>query len=237
MIERHKVAAFPLDMDKYTSVALSLHFSPRHCMSLDTRLRILIADDHKLVREMLGLLLQNQDEFAVDMAETLPETLERIMSAGEYDIILLDIVMPGMGGLLGVKQVIKANAKGAVVLFSGQLRDSFVQDALSHGARGFIPKNLPPSHFLDALRLVSSGQVFLPPDAPKASQPPPVRAIAELGPQEQRVLSLLCDGLSNKAIARELDLSEASVKSLMRSLCTKIGARNRTEAALIARGD
>lgn len=204
-------------------------------MSPDPRLRLLIADDHKLIREMLGMLLQNREDFAIDMAENLPEALALISANGSYDIVLLDIVMPGMGGMIGVKQVIAANRRGAVVLFSGQLRDSFVQEAISSGARGYIPKSLPPSSFLSALRQIATGQVFLPNGSATPANPMPVAVHSALTAQEQRVLTLLCDGLSNKAIARSLDLTEASVKTLMRSLCTKIGARNRTEAALIAR--
>lgn len=202
-------------------------------MSQKPPTRLLIADDHQLVREMLRMLL-NEGEFAIDTAESLPDALAHIESAGGYDIVLLDVLMPGMGGLIGVKKAIAANTAGAVVILSGDLRQSFVKDAMAHGARGYIPKSMPALSFIEALRQIAAGKTYLPikhVDAPQVAPP----ELANLSTQERRVLTFLCEGMSNKAIANAMDLTEITIKTHMRGLCAKIGARNRTEAALIAR--
>jgi two-component system nitrate/nitrite response regulator NarP len=204
-------------------------------MSAANKIRLLIADDHKLVRDMIEMLMANRDGYCFETADSLPDVLDKIATSGSFDIILLDLIMPGMGGMIGVKRVIEANRAGAVVLFSGQVPPGFVRNALASGLRGYIPKSLPPTAFLEALHKISGGEIYLPDSHPAPPSRETGLALSLLSPQEYRVLTLLCEGMSNKAIARLLDLTEANIKTQMRSLCAKIGARNRTEAALIAR--
>jgi two-component system nitrate/nitrite response regulator NarL len=204
-------------------------------MSVPSPISILIADDHQLVREMIAMVLDGAGDFAVKSVGSLPEALDQIAQDGPFDIVLLDVLMPGMGGLIGVRQAIAANIGAAVVILSGDLRRSFVQEAIALGARGYIPKSLPARSFVEALRQVASGKTFLPLHMTKTEAPPFRQRLVNLSPQEQKVLEYLVDGRSNKEIAREMDLTEVTIKSHMRSLCAKIGARNRTEAALIAR--
>lgn len=199
-----------------------------------TSIKLLIADDHQLVREMLVMLMRAYPDFAVQTAESLPGALAAIQEAEGFDLVLLDVNMPGMSGLAGVGQSVRANPGGAVVLLSGALRHGFVTDAIALGARGYIPKSLPARDFVDALYRILGGETYVPHANHTDVPPPEGPEMAQLTGQEHRVLALLCEGLPNKAIARELGLTEVTVKAHMRSLCAKIGARNRTEAALIA---
>ncbi|MFN3292292.1 MAG: response regulator [Gemmobacter sp.] len=194
---------------------------------------VLIADDHLLVRDTLVHYLQAGGDLRVDAAGSFAEALDRARTQGPYDVVLLDVVMPGMSGLESIQHMVAANDGGAVVLISGQLPHGLIDAAVRAGARGFVPKHLPASTLRHALRQVIAGRVYLPPemhaDLPRALPP----ALAHLTPQEARVLRHLCEGRSNKEIARAMDLTEVTIKTHMRAVCTKLEARNRTHAALI----
>ena len=191
---------------------------------------LLVADDHLLLRDTLVALLSARGGFALTTAGTLDESLAAIRSHGRFDVILLDYVMPGMNGLTGVAEVVAANAGGAVVVMSGNVARSTVDLALQVGARGFVPKTLSPLQLAEALARVAEGGVWLPPDHDRDAA---AVVLPGLTPQETRVLRYLCEGLSNKEIAREMDLTEITIKTHMRSVCVKLGAKNRTQAALI----
>ncbi|WP_323038320.1 response regulator transcription factor [Gemmobacter sp.] len=194
---------------------------------------VLIADDHLLLRETLVHFLTREPGFQVTTAGTLAETLDRIATQGPFDVVLLDVVMPGMQGLPGVSEVVAANIGGAVVVMSGSVQRSFVEGAMQRGARGYVPKTLPARALAEAMRQVASGRSYLPVDLHADSNLALPPGLAHLSPQEMRVLRFLCQGLSNKEIAREMDIGEVTVKTHMRAICTKLGARNRTQAALI----
>lgn len=198
-----------------------------------TEISVLVADDHLLLRETLVQFLSREPGFRVRSVGSLAETLSRIAADGPYDIVLLDVVMPGMNGLAGIEAAIAANKGGAVVVLSGNVPRSFVDNAVKRGARGFVPKTLPADALAAALRLIASGKVYLPVEhyvEPTSQRPP---GLAQLSPQETRVLRFLCKGMSNKEIAREMTLTEITIKTHMRAICSKLGARNRTHAALI----
>lgn len=195
--------------------------------------RILIADDHTLVREVIASYLTTQGNAAVRGTDTLDGALAKIAKHGPFDLVMLDLAMPGMNGLGGLKQTMEANAKHPVVLFSGQAPREVVFEALQLGAAGFIPKSLPARSLLNAVKFVLSGEVFLPANyhaAPSVETP----AGNLLNERELQVLRGVRNGLMNKEIARELDLREATVKMYMRAICSKLGVKNRTQAALMA---
>lgn len=199
-----------------------------------TGLSVLIADDHLLVRDTVAHYLAAEGDVTVALAETLPEALRAIDARGRFDVVLLDVGMPGMDGLAGIERAVAANGGGAVVLFSGGLKRAFVADAVARGARGFIPKTLPARSLIHALRFVAEGRVYLPVQFLSEESAGNGAPLAGLTPQEGRVLRHLCAGMSNKEIARAMDLSEVTIKTHMRAICHKLGAKNRTHAAMIA---
>lgn len=196
---------------------------------------VLIADDHKLLAESLEMYLKADGGFTPERAETLDEALKLIAEKGGYDVVLLDLDMPGMGGLAGLERAIAANPNGRVVLFSGQARQEAALRAMELGAAGFMPKTLSPKSLATAVRFVAAGEVYFPSSMARSrsrteGQPGEV----QLSQREHQVLRGICDGATNKDIAADLQLTEVTVKMYVRSVCTKLRAANRTQAAIIA---
>ena len=196
---------------------------------------VLIADDHKLLAESLQLYLSADGGFVTDRAESLDEALECIARKGGYDVVLLDLDMPGMAGLSGIERAIGANTRGRVVLFSGQARQEAALRAMEIGAAGFMPKTLSPKSLVAAIRFVAAGETYFPSSMARgrtrtSSQPGDV----QLSNRELQVLRGICDGRTNKDIAADLSLTEVTVKMYVRSVCTKLKASNRTQAAITA---
>lgn len=194
-------------------------------------MHVLVADDHGLVRESIGMVLKSNDFRSVDYAESLPSALEQVRTAGKYDLILLDYNMPGMNGLDGLYEMLAVADKTPVALLSGAVPPDIVDRALKVGAAGYIPKTLSSRSMVSAARFMIAGEVFAPIDYMQG------RAGADpyLSPRENEVLRGICKGQSNKEIARDLDLQEVTIKLYVKTLSRKLGARNRTHAAMIAR--
>lgn len=195
---------------------------------------VLIADDHKLLAESLALYLTADGGFATDRAETLDEALERIATTGGYDVVLLDLDMPGMGGLAGIERAISANKEGRVVLFSGQARQEAALRAMELGAAGFMPKTLSPKSLAAAVRFVAAGEVYFPSSLARSRPMNGRSGEVQMSSRELQVLRGICEGQTNKDIAADLSLTEVTVKMYVRSVCTKLKASNRTQAAITA---
>lgn len=195
--------------------------------------RILIADDHDLVRETVAAYIQDSGDFVVDQTSNLPDTLALIKSAGAYDLVLLDFTMPGMKLPEGLLQTMEINGSNPVALLSGTASPEVARRALSSGAAGFLPKTMAPETLISAVHHLLAGgiytpQHFLESDAAKIAGP-------HLTPRELDVLQGLCEGKANKEIARDLDVQEVTIKLHVKTLSRKLNARNRTHAAMIAR--
>ena len=201
-------------------------------------MRLLIADDHDLVRETLAMLLTRELDATCDQADTLPAALSRIAKGVRYDLVLLDYVMPGMNGLEGLRRAAKANGDGGVAVISGLAPDHIARDALNAGACGFITKTMPAKSVVSAVRFMLAGETYAPAtllvtdDRSVVNEHP---LLGNLTPRERQALHALCRGQANKEIARDLGLTEVTVKLHVRTLCRKLGARNRTHAAMLAR--
>jgi two-component system, NarL family, nitrate/nitrite response regulator NarL len=198
-----------------------------------TQTSVLIVDDHLLVSETLSASLVAEGSCELDIAVDLKAAAAKIAENGRYDVVLLDYQLPGVLGLQGLRQLVEANG-GGVALFSGVAGWSIVQAAMEHGASGFIPKTVPIKTLIHAIKFIADGEVYLPSDYLRrfsGGESP------ELGlkPREMRVLAHLCEGLQNKEIGREVGIDEVIVKMDVKSICRKLGVRNRTEAALAAR--
>jgi DNA-binding NarL/FixJ family response regulator len=141
-----------------------------------------------------------------------------------------------MNGLSGLETAISMKGATHVALFTGDTSRSLAEKALEVGAAGFIPKTLPAKSLINAIRFMAMGEQYLPAGFMTATQPEDRHPLAQMLTQRERqVLKGLTEGKSNKVIARDLDLSEPTIKLHFKTLYRKIGARNRTQAALIAR--
>lgn len=200
-------------------------------------MRILIADDHDLVRDTIMLFLEAEGGAQVTAAGTLPEALAAIESQPRFDLVILDVNMPGMNGIDSLKQVMALQGGQRVALISGTASAEIAEQALSLGAAGFLPKTLSAKSLANAVRFMAMGEQYAPLGFLRAAQeeaaPHPLTQL--LSGREVSVLRGLISGKANKEIARDLGITEPTVKLHMKTLYRKIGAHNRTQAALIAR--
>lgn len=197
-------------------------------------LRMLIADDHDLVRDTLALMLERESDIAVVHAGDFAAAAARIRADGPFDLVLLDYGMPGMEGLEGLRAALALNGGRPVALMSGLASREVAEEALRMGAAGFLPKTLPARSLMNAVRFMAAGEIYAPAAFMTAADPAPA-APGGLTPREREVLGCLCEGLANKEIARRLALHESTVKLHIKTLSRKLGARNRTHAAMLAR--
>jgi DNA-binding NarL/FixJ family response regulator len=203
--------------------------------------KILLIDDHVLFREGLKFLLRSLDDaLEVDEAGNCAQALGHA-AAGSYDLVLLDLKMPGVAGLDALAALREALPDAPLVVLSGEDTAGVVRAAIECGAMGFIPKSSTPEVLVHALRLVLARGVYLPPmvlDAAPVSAAPGANAdqvvLPGLTPRQMDILRFVIQGKSNKVIARELDISEGTVKSHLSSVLHALGTRNRTEAVYAA---
>lgn len=203
-------------------------------------MRILLADDHDLVRETIASFLMSQSGFddntrdpvEVETAGTVSEALRQIKLNGSFDLILLDYDMPGMNGFAGLQQVQAVNEDRPVAIISGTITRALALASIQAGAAGFVPKTLTSKALFSAVILMTDGEIFAPASLLKQSEN---AGKTLLSTREMDVLKRVCQGYSNKDIAGAFCLSEASVKFHVKTICRKLKARNRTQAVSIAR--
>ena len=200
-------------------------------------MRILIADDHDLLGETLSMFLASEGRIDTALASTLDDALDIIQGEKKFDLIMLDYSMPGMAGLNGLKRAMEASGGSPVALMSGIASRSVAEEALAFGAAGFVPKTLAAKTLVNVVRFMAMGEKYAPIDFMTADDPTvvPNPLAQKLSRRELQVLEGLSKGKSNKEIARDLDLQEPTIKLHVKTLYRKIGAANRTQAALIAK--
>lgn len=195
-------------------------------------MRILLADDHDLVRETIAMFLKSAGIGEVVTVESVDEAVEAARMSGSFDLVLLDYQMPGMDGLAGLARMKDANDGRPVAILSGTASPTIANEAINAGAAGFAPKTMGAKSIVSAINLMSGGEIFVPFDFMQQSE---ARTVANLTERETEVLRGLAEGRSNKEIARDLELQEVTIKLHVKTLCRKLGARNRTQAAMIAK--
>jgi two-component system, NarL family, nitrate/nitrite response regulator NarL len=208
---------------------------------------VLVVDDHPLFREGLRQVLQGlAGETRVIAEGDAEKALAAVHEIDDLDLVLLDLSMPGMNGFTAVQRFSREAPGVPVVIISAHEEPADVRRALSLGALGYIPKSTPPNILPDALRLVMGGGVYVPPlflhatrQAGTPAAPPAVQGELSgdgvLTGRQADVLVLLSQGKSNKLIARDLELSEKTVKAHVTAVFRALGVVNRTQAALAAR--
>lgn len=212
-------------------------------------MKILLADDHALVREGLKHVLARLDsEIVIIEAGDCKEALEIADQHPDFDVVLLDVTMPGMDGLEGIGRLRERLPSTPIVMLSASEDPEIVRDALHRGAQGFIPKSSTGNVTLSALRLVLSGGIYLPPSllrhsdllrcAPLVSESRTSVNVNDEGlgltHRQREVLALIVKGRTNKEIARALNVSEATVRTHATAIFKALDVTNRTQAGHIA---
>lgn len=210
-------------------------------------MKILLIDDHPLFREgMRHLLARLADAVMVHEAADLRAGLQLCRAEGQFDLALLDLNMPGMAGIDAVATFRDSFPAIPLVVLSAAQGGAEIRQALAAGAAGFIPKSSTSEVMLGAIRLVLSGGTYLPPQAldgrrlparaPAGAEATPAAGSGRVSLSERQleVLALLVQGKPNKVIARELDVSEGTVKMHLAIIFGTLQARNRTEAVAAA---
>lgn len=209
-------------------------------------MKILLADDHDLVRETLRFFLEKIDsEVSVTEARTFAEALEAAEHMAPLDLVILDLKMPGMNRFAGLKLMRQRFPNVPTVIISGFVGRDDVMEAIQNGAAGVIPKTLGSKAMLGALRLVLAGETYVPSMVTResaddgaddsgpstASNEGPIQGLTE---REREVLKLLVAGMTNKEIGKRLGIQEVTVKLHLRGIFRKFQVTNRTQALRIA---
>jgi DNA-binding NarL/FixJ family response regulator len=199
-------------------------------------IRILLVDDHTVVREGLRALLEQQPDIdVVGEAENGDRALDAL--GCRPDVIVLDMKMPGPSAIAVIAEAKRRLPGVHVLVFTSYAEDSQVRDAVSAGASGYLLKDALGDDLLRAVREVAAGRAWLHPQAQRqmlewVRKPPSPFDILTM--RERSVLELLGEGLSNKRIARRLNLTEGTVKGYVSQVLEKLGVADRTQAALLA---
>lgn len=210
---------------------------------METRPRIVVVDDHPLLREGVVRTLEETGRFQVVGQGGSAADAVRLAGEHDPDLLLVDLSMPG-GGLAAVAEVASRHPAVTVAVLTVSEADDDVMTALRSGARGYILKGIGSAALLEIVASLLAGESYVAPalavriltdfrgDRPGGR---PADPLSTLTPREEQILALVGQGLSNKEIGRRLDLQEKTVKHHMTRILEKLQVRNRTEAALLAR--
>jgi DNA-binding NarL/FixJ family response regulator len=207
---------------------------------LDDTVRVLIADDHPLVlgalRQAVSGAIPGAKIHEANDFESLAAALEE---TPDMDLVLLDLTMPGVRGFSGLLFLRSERPAVPVIVVSGNEDRAVMRQCIEFGAAAYIPKSLDVETMRAAICKVLEGGRWTPPDLDLNARPNPeasalVRRLSSLTPQQVRVLMMLSQGLLNKQIAYELDVSEATVKAHVSAILQKLGVESRTQAVILA---
>ncbi len=200
-------------------------------------IRVMIVDDHPLVRQGLGQLLSGEQGFEVVAAfESGREAVDAVAALAP-DVVLMDVSMPGMDGVAATRELLRRRPQTRVVMLTSYAEDETVIAAIDAGASGYLLKDAEPEELMKGVQSAARGDVPLAPRAARAVLGARHRPVnnEHLTPREEEVLALVGRGLPNKQIAVQLGISEKTVKAHLTNVFQRIGVFSRTEAAIWAR--
>ncbi|GAB3054795.1 response regulator transcription factor [Acinetobacter apis] len=204
-------------------------------------MNILIVDDHPLFRHALTQAVRHcMPQVQIHETATVTELYEHLERGEEPDLVLLDLNLPGASGFSALVHVRAQYPSIPVIVVSAHEETTIIQRAIAHGAMGYIPKSANPNLIGEAIQHVLDGDIWLPANLPpyshkdicSADETALAERIQSLTPQQFRVLMMVAEGLLNKQIAYELDVSEATIKAHVTAIFRKLNVQNRTQAVL-----
>jgi DNA-binding NarL/FixJ family response regulator len=200
-------------------------------------IRVVIADDHAIVRGGLEQLLSTADDLLLVGTAADGEEVVEIVARERPDVVLMDLSMPNVDGVGATRRIVAANPEARVIVLTSFGDDRHIADALDAGAVGYMLKHAGPDELLDAIRAAAAGDSPLDPKAARVllASRRVGPAARQLSAREEEVLRLVASGLANKQIARRLAISERTVKAHLTNVFAQLGVSDRTQAALWAK--
>lgn len=207
-------------------------------------IRVLLADDHHLVRSGFRVILEIEDD--IEVVGEASDGAQAVDLAGRFepDVVLMDVEMPGMDGLEATRRITAGDDGPSVLILTTFDRDEYLFAALQAGASGFLLKNGTPEALTEAVRVLARGDALLAPELtrrviatfsrPGSVTPPDPKRLDDLTPREYEVLVAMAGGATNAEIAAALQLGETTVKTHVSRVLMKLGARDRTQAVVLA---
>jgi NarL family two-component system response regulator LiaR len=202
-----------------------------------SRIRVMVVDDHTMVRRGLATILKIFDDLELVGEASSGQTAIQLCAQLQPDVVLMDMVMPGMDGATATRLIRKQSPLIQVIALTSFKEEILVQSALQAGAIGYLLKDVSADELVEAIRAAHAGRSTLSPEAAQAlvhaASRPPVPGF-DLTERERTVLALLVEGLNNTQIAGRLTISPSTVKSHVSNILTKLGVASRTEAVTLA---
>lgn len=202
-------------------------------------LRVMLVDDHEVVRQGLRALLEAEDDIEVVAEADSGSSAVSLASAHRPDVVVMDVRMPGGSGVDACRAIRDERPDAQVIMLTSFSDDEALFNSIMAGAAGFVLKQIRGRDLVDAIRTVGGGRSLLDPDVTKrvlerlrkakfdAKDP----RIARLSPQEERILDMVGDGLTNRQIAERIHLSDKTVKNYVSTILQKLEVSRRAEAA------
>ncbi len=212
-------------------------------MVTDRAKRVLIADDHPLYRDALRAVVPRACG-AVDVVEAAcqDDVTRQVSTDADFDLVILDLALPGASGLSCLSSIRRVAILTPIIVVSGNDDPDMMSEVILAGATGYVPKSAPTDVLMDAIRVVMAGGNYLPAAAvialrrrKAARHAPPEVIPIQLTARQLQVLQCIAIGMSNKRIARELEISDITVKAHVSMVLRRLRVSNRTEAAIEAR--
>jgi DNA-binding NarL/FixJ family response regulator len=200
-------------------------------------IRVVVADDHPIVRQGLVSVLEDEDDLEVVGTASTGREAVRLVQRSQPDVVLLDLEMPELDGVEAIPQLLAAQPSLAILVFTAYDTEERVLGAIRAGARGYLLKGASGEEIARAIRVVRSGGSYLEPRVANtlvSEVTSPHRPAGGLSDREREVLRLVADGLPTKQIARSLSISERTVKFHVNSILRKLDADNRAQAVAVA---